>query len=65
LLGLRRDPERAVAAAGFDYFSIGVPHKEALEALAARLTAFGEAHAGVHFATIGWDPAGDARPGRP
>ena len=54
MLGLRRDPERAAAAAGFDYFSIGVPSKEALEALAARLTTFGEAHAGVHFATIGW-----------
>lgn len=54
MLGLRRDPERAVAAAGFDYFSIGVPDKPALDALAARLTALGERHAGVHFATIGW-----------
>jgi catechol 2,3-dioxygenase-like lactoylglutathione lyase family enzyme len=50
MLSLRRDPERA----GFDYFSIGVPTKEALEALAARLTTMGEVHAGVHFATIGW-----------
>jgi catechol 2,3-dioxygenase-like lactoylglutathione lyase family enzyme len=54
MLGLRRDPERAAAAAGFDYFSIGVPTKEALEALAARLTTMGDTHAGVHFATIGW-----------
>lgn len=54
MLALRREPERAAAAAGFDYFSIGVPTKEALEALAARLTDLGESHAGVHFATIGW-----------
>jgi catechol 2,3-dioxygenase-like lactoylglutathione lyase family enzyme len=53
-LALRLDPERAARAAGFDYFSIGVPTKAALEALAGRLTALGEAHAGVHFATIGW-----------
>jgi catechol 2,3-dioxygenase-like lactoylglutathione lyase family enzyme len=53
-LGLRLDPELAARAAGFDYFSIGVPTKAALEALAERLTALGEAHAGVHFATIGW-----------
>jgi catechol 2,3-dioxygenase-like lactoylglutathione lyase family enzyme len=52
--GLRLDPERAAAAAGFDYFSIGVPSKEAIEELAARLTELGEEHAGVHFATIGW-----------
>jgi catechol 2,3-dioxygenase-like lactoylglutathione lyase family enzyme len=53
-LGLRLDPGRAARAAGFDYFSIGVPTKAALEALARRLTALGEAHAGVHFATVGW-----------
>lgn len=52
--GLRLDPDRAERAAGFDYFSIGVPTKAAIEALAARLTAMGEEHAGVHFATIGW-----------
>ncbi len=51
---LRLDPPRAEAAAGFDYFAIGVPSKEAIEDLAARLTSLGEAHAGVHFATIGW-----------
>jgi hypothetical protein len=31
-----------------------VPDKAALEDLAARLTALGEEHAGVHFASIGW-----------
>lgn len=54
MLGLRLDPERAAASAGFDYFSIGVPDKPAIEALAARLTALGETHPGVHFASIGW-----------
>jgi len=53
-LGLRLDPARAQAAAGFDYFSIGVPSKEAIEDLATRLTSLGEQHAGVHLATIGW-----------
>ena len=53
-LGLRLDPERARAAAGFDYFAIGVPDKETIEHLAARLTAMGEQHAGVRLATIGW-----------
>lgn len=51
---LRLDPDRARAAAGFDYFSIGVPDREAIESLAARLTDLGEQHAGVHFASIGW-----------
>jgi catechol 2,3-dioxygenase-like lactoylglutathione lyase family enzyme len=51
---LRLDPARAEAAAGFDYFSIGVPSKDAIEELAARLTALGEPHAGVHMATNGW-----------
>ena len=53
-LALRLDPDRARAAAGFDYFSIGVPDREALDALAARLTGLGEEHAGVHWASIGW-----------
>ena len=53
-LALRLNPELADRAAGFDYFAIGVPTKAALEALAERLTALGEQHAGVHFATIGW-----------
>lgn len=53
-LALRLDPARAEAAAGFDYFAIGVPDKEAIERLAERLAALGEEHGGVHFATIGW-----------
>lgn len=53
-LALRLDPDRARAAAGFDYFSIGVPDRAALDALAARLTGLGEEHAGVHWASIGW-----------
>ncbi len=53
-LALRLDPGRAAAAAGFDYFAIGVPDKAALDDLAARLTALGEEHAGVHWATVGW-----------
>jgi catechol 2,3-dioxygenase-like lactoylglutathione lyase family enzyme len=53
-LALRLDPERARAAAGFDYFSIGVPDKDAIDRLAARLTGLGEQHAGVHWASIGW-----------
>ena len=52
-LGLRLDPGRARAAAGFDYFAIGVPDKEAIDQLAARLDALGEEHAGVHWASIG------------
>ncbi|MET0189489.1 MAG: VOC family protein [Pseudonocardia sediminis] len=53
-LALRLDPDRARAAAGFDYFSIGVPGQAEIEALAARLTGMGESHAGVHWASIGW-----------
>jgi catechol 2,3-dioxygenase-like lactoylglutathione lyase family enzyme len=51
---LRLDPARAEAAAGFDYFAIGVPSKQAMDELADRLTALGEMHGGVHLATIGW-----------
>jgi len=53
-LALRLDPERAIAAAGFDYFSIGVPTKADIERLAEHLADLGEQHAGVHFATVGW-----------
>ncbi|OLT29531.1 glyoxalase-like domain protein [Actinomadura sp. CNU-125] len=53
-LALRLDPERAEAAAGFDYFAIGVPGRAALDDLADRLAGMGESHAGVHSATIGW-----------
>jgi len=53
-LALRLAPVRARAAAGFDYFAIGVPGKTALDELAARLTALGDDHDGVHLASIGW-----------
>ena len=53
-LALRLDPRRARAAAGFDYFAIGVPDQERIRALADRLSGLGEDHAGVHFATFGW-----------
>lgn len=53
-VALRLDADRAAAAAGFDYFAIGVPDKASIDALAERLTRLGEEHAGVHFATIGW-----------
>jgi catechol 2,3-dioxygenase-like lactoylglutathione lyase family enzyme len=54
VLALRLNPDLAVRAAGFDYFSFGVPTRAELEDLAERLTASGVDHAGVHFATIGW-----------
>ncbi|HJQ47565.1 MAG TPA: VOC family protein [Amycolatopsis sp.] len=54
MLSFVHDPERAARASGFDYFSIGVPDKGAMEELAERLTGLGETHAGVHFATFGW-----------
>lgn len=53
-LSLMLDPQRATAAAGFDFFSIGVPDREGMDALAAHLDDLGESHAGVHFATVGW-----------
>ena len=53
-LGLRLDPERARAAAGFDYFAIGVADKAAMDLLARRMDKLGQAHAGVHRASLGW-----------
>ncbi len=53
-LALRLDPDRARAAAGFDYFAMGVPDRDAIEALAEWLTGLGEEHAGVFSASIGW-----------
>lgn len=55
-LGLMLAPERALAAAGFDYFSVGVPDRDRMEELAAHLTDLSEAHAGVHFGAIGGAP---------
>ena len=54
VLSLRLDGPRAEASAGFDYFSVAVPDRMAIEDLAATLTDLGESHAGVHCATIGW-----------
>jgi len=54
MLGLVQSPDKARAAAGFDYFGIGVPDRARLVALAEHLTSLGEGHAGVHFATVGW-----------
>jgi catechol 2,3-dioxygenase-like lactoylglutathione lyase family enzyme len=54
LLAIRLDPPRAAAAAGFDYFAIGVPDKATLDTLAARFTELGDAHAGVQEASMGW-----------
>jgi catechol 2,3-dioxygenase-like lactoylglutathione lyase family enzyme len=53
-IGLRLDPQRSEGIGDFDFFSIGVPDRPALDDLAARLSDLGERHAGVHFATIGW-----------
>jgi catechol 2,3-dioxygenase-like lactoylglutathione lyase family enzyme len=53
-LALRLDPDRARAAAGFDYFAIGVPDRAAMAALARRLDELGQAHTGVHQASLGW-----------
>jgi catechol 2,3-dioxygenase-like lactoylglutathione lyase family enzyme len=51
---IRLDSERARAAAGFDYFAIGVPGKEAIERLAATFTAHGDDHGGVIRTPVGW-----------
>lgn len=53
-LALRLDPDRARAAAGFDYFAIGVPGHEPIEALARQLTDQGVPHEGVHRTPVGW-----------
>ena len=53
-LAIRLDAERARAAAGFDYFAIGVPGRDAIDALAAALDAQGEAHDGVVRTPVGW-----------
>jgi catechol 2,3-dioxygenase-like lactoylglutathione lyase family enzyme len=53
-LALRLAPDRARAAAGFDYFAIGVPGQAAIESLADRFTERGDAHAGVQRTPVGW-----------
>jgi catechol 2,3-dioxygenase-like lactoylglutathione lyase family enzyme len=52
--GLRLDPERARAAAGFDYFAIAVADEPAIAALAARFDRLGERHGGVIRTGRGW-----------
>ena len=53
-LALRLDQERARAAAGFDYFAIGVPGHDAINALAGRFAEFGDAGGEVHRTPVGW-----------
>jgi catechol 2,3-dioxygenase-like lactoylglutathione lyase family enzyme len=53
-LALRCNPGKAADAAGFDYFAIGVPGHDAIDALAARLTERGDPHDGVHRTPVGW-----------
>jgi catechol 2,3-dioxygenase-like lactoylglutathione lyase family enzyme len=52
--GLRQDPARAEAAAGFDYFAIGVADEKAIQTLAAHLDRLGEKHGGVIRTKVGW-----------
>ena len=61
-LGLRLDPDRARAAAGFDYFAIGVPDKATIDRLARRLDELGARRRAP--GQPGLDPARGARPGR-
>ncbi len=51
---IRLDPERARAAAGFDYFAIGVPGREAIEVLADAFIQRGDKHVGVLRTPVGW-----------
>ena len=53
-LALRLNPAMAEAAAGFDYFAIGVPGREAIEALAAHFSSAGEPHEDVLRTPVGW-----------
>ncbi|MGW3243660.1 VOC family protein [Streptomyces sp. NPDC001070] len=54
VLCLRHDPALAGAAAGFAWFSLGVPDLPALDVLAARLDALGEPHGAVVRTARGW-----------
>jgi catechol 2,3-dioxygenase-like lactoylglutathione lyase family enzyme len=53
-LALRVDPDRAAAASGFDFFTIGVPGKDAIDALVAHLDEEGVPHNGVARTPVGW-----------
>jgi len=50
-LALRLDPQRAEAAAGFDYFAIGVTDEASIRSLADHLTSLGETDA-VEFCRL-------------
>ncbi|MHB8463730.1 MAG: VOC family protein [Acidimicrobiales bacterium] len=54
LLTLRLDPEHAARTAGWVYFEMGVPDKEALDRLAEHLDECGEPHGPVVQTPIGW-----------
>jgi hypothetical protein len=54
LLTLRLDPEQAAKTAGWVYFEMGVPNKEALDRLAEHLDGCGERHGPVVQTPIGW-----------
>lgn len=53
-LAIRLDPDRARVAAGFDYFAIGVPGHDAIDALATRFMKRDDAHGGVQRTPVGW-----------
>lgn len=53
-LALRLDPDRARAASGFDYFTIGMDDRDAVVALAERLDRLGVGHGGVQETPVGW-----------
>src|SRR5258705_8043594 len=52
--GLRVKPQRALAAAGFDYFAIGVARQKTSAPPASRLNPPGETHARGALGSIGW-----------
>jgi YD repeat-containing protein len=54
LLTLRLDPEQAAKTAGWVYFEMGVPDRQALDDLALHLDEVGEAHGPVVPTPIGW-----------
>jgi catechol 2,3-dioxygenase-like lactoylglutathione lyase family enzyme len=53
-LTLRLDPEQAAKTAGWVYFEMGVPDRNALDDLASHLDGVGEAHGPVVQTPIGW-----------
>lgn len=53
-MALRVDPDRAAMGSGFDYFAIGVPGKDAIDALVAHLDEVGIPHDGIVRTPVGW-----------